>query len=161
MSNNNGFFIFVIIFVIVVAGIFVFFRTNIASGISASKSYSNAQVVKLSVSGSSYILSPSTVKKGAPVRMEADMSKLPGCSKSIVIAAFNVRKVLSDKDNIIEFVPDKAGTFNIACSMNMYRGTFTVLDDSGKASTYIESANTKAGSCSSSSSSSGGCGCGG
>jgi len=87
------------------------------------------QIVKLSVENGKYILDPPEIKKGVPVRIEADMSKMPGCSKSIVIASFNIRKTLNSKDNTIEFTPDKAGTFNIACSMNMYRGTFVVLED--------------------------------
>ncbi len=87
----------------------------------------NVQVVKLSVQGANYVLSPNEIKKDIPVRIEADISKMPGCSKSIVISAFNVRKVVSQADNTIEFTPTKAGTFNIACSMNMYRGTFNVI----------------------------------
>jgi|SRR3989344_2160152 len=114
------------------------------------------QIVKLSVSGGSYILSPSTITKGIPVRIEADMSKMPGCSKSIVIPSFNVRKTLTSKDNVIEFTPDKSGTFNIACSMNMYRGTFKVLDEAGKESNYVEEVSTAGATCGS-----GGCGCGG
>ena len=96
------------------------------------------QIVKLSVENGKYILDPLEIKKGVPVRIEADMSKMPGCSKSIVIASFNIRKTLNSKDNTIEFTPDKAGTFNIACSMNMYRGTFVVLEDNGLKTTYVE-----------------------
>lgn len=89
---------------------------------------SDVQTVKMKVSGANYILEPSTVKKGTLVRIEADMSKMPGCSKSVVIQAFGVRKVLGSNSNTIEFTPTKSGTFTIACSMNMYRGTFTVTD---------------------------------
>src|SRR4030042_6853063 len=91
----------------------------------------NVQIVKLSVEGGKYIMNPSEVKKGIPVRIEADMSKMSGCSKSIIISSFNIRKTLTSEDNKIEFTPDKAGTFNIACSMNMYRGTFIVLENNG------------------------------
>jgi len=52
------------------------------------------------------------------------MSTVVGCSRDIVISSFGVRKAVSPGDNIIEFTPDKTGTINIACSMNMYRGTF-------------------------------------
>jgi plastocyanin domain-containing protein len=84
------------------------------------------QDVKLSVSGAKYILTPSVLKKDVPVRMEADLSTLKGCSRDVVISAFDVRKYLKEGDNIITFTPTKTGTINIACSMNMYRGTFTV-----------------------------------
>jgi plastocyanin domain-containing protein len=84
------------------------------------------QNVKLSVSGANYILTPSTLKKDVPVRMVADMATLRGCSRSVVISAFGVRKSLTEGDNIITFTPTQSGTFRIACSMNMYTGTFTV-----------------------------------
>ena len=80
---------------------------------------SDVQLVKLRVEGGNYIMEPSTLKVGVPVRVEADINKMPGCSKSVVISAFNIRKNLYDGDNFIEFVPDKAGKFNILCSMNM------------------------------------------
>jgi hypothetical protein len=92
------------------------------------------QDVKLTVTGGTYILTPSVLKKGVPVRMEADLTTVRGCSRDIVISAFGVRKYVKEGDNVITFTPTKTGTINIACSMNMYRGTFTVVD-SGSAST--------------------------
>lgn len=119
---------------------------------------SDVQLVKLRVEGGNYIMEPSTLKVGVPVRVEADINKMPGCSKSVVISAFNIRKNLYDGDNFIEFVPDKAGKFNILCSMNMYKGTFTVLDSSGKSSDYIEQASTGGHSCGANGGGCGGCG---
>jgi plastocyanin domain-containing protein len=84
------------------------------------------QNVRLSVSGGTYIITPSVLKKDVPVVMTADMSTLTGCSRSVVIAAFGVRKSLTESDNVITFTPTQTGTINIACSMNMYKGTFTV-----------------------------------
>lgn len=115
----------------------------------------NTQIVKLSVSGGNYVLVPSTLKKDVPVRLEADLSKMQGCSRAVVISAFNVNKYLTAEDSVIEFTPDKAGTFNIACSMNMYRGTFTVLESDGVKSSYVQPSSGSASSCGS------GCGCGG
>lgn len=120
------------------------------------------QVIKLSVENGRYVMVPSEVKKGIPVRIEADMSKMPGCSKGIVIPSFNVRKTFTSTDNAVEFTPDKAGTFNIRCSMNMYKGTFTVLESDGSKSNYVEASSTPAsgsgGSCGMASGG-GGCGC--
>ena len=84
------------------------------------------QNVKLAVSGGTYILTPSVLKKDVPVKMEADLSTLKGCSRDVVISSFGVRKYVREGDNIITFTPTKTGTINIACSMNMYRGSFTV-----------------------------------
>jgi len=143
---------------IVIASVFLF--TNFGSSAITGDIITNqdVQIVKLSVEGGNYVLSPSTIKKDIPVRIEADMAKMPGCSKSIVISAFNIRKSLSQGDNIIEFTPDKAGTFNIACSMNMYRGVFTVLENDGSKSAYVDQQPSQGGSCGGGS---GGCGCGG
>ncbi|MEK6889717.1 MAG: hypothetical protein AABW82_02220 [Nanoarchaeota archaeon] len=148
------------IFILILAfGILFFsqnsFTGNVVSIVSAQGD--NVQVAKLSVSGLNYILSPSTFKKGIPVKIETDIANMPGCSKSVVISAFNVMKGVSSSDNIIEFMPDKTGTFNIACSMNMYHATFNVVDDSGKAANYVQPQSASAGSCGMGA----GCGCGG
>lgn len=112
---------------------------------TGSTNNGNVQVVKMHVENGQYILEPSSVKIGIPVRIEADISRMPGCSKSIVISAFNIQKSLSTSDNTIEFTPNQAGTFNIACSMNMYRGVLTVLDATGAKAAYVQPASTQGG----------------
>lgn len=138
-------------------------NTTLTGNIIGSNEQGQVQVVKLSVEGSRYIMNPSEIKKGVPVRLEADMSKMPGCSKSVVIPAFNIRKTFTSQDNTVEFTPDKVGTFNIMCSMNMYKGTFTVLESDGTKASYVEKAPTSGtgGGCGMSAGNSGGCGCGG
>ncbi len=133
-------------------------KANPAGNVIAAGTNGQVQVIKLSVENARYILNPNEIKKGIPVRIEADISKMPGCSKSIVISAFNIRKVFTSSDNTLEFTPDKAGTFNIACSMNMYKGKFTVLESDGSKSNYVQVASQRTAGCSASG---GGCGCGG
>jgi hypothetical protein len=111
----------------------------------------SAQTVKVVVQGSKYVFSPAEFKQG-PVRLEFDMSTLVGCSRGIVIPEFGITKYLSEGDNVVEFTPTKSGTFNIACTMNMYRGTFTVLQSDGSKSDYVQPAPAP--------SAGGGCGCG-
>lgn len=126
---KNKLIIGIIIVLLVGFGIFMFVNsgnTNPTGNLIDSKG--EVQIVKLSVENGKYIMNPSELKIDVPVRIEADMSNMPGCSKSIVISSFNVRKSFTSSDNTVEFIPDKAGTFNIACSMNMYRGTFVVLE---------------------------------
>ena len=53
------------------------------------------QVVKLSVLNGDYILEPSEIKKDVPVRVEADMANMPGCSRAIVIPAFEASKLFT------------------------------------------------------------------
>jgi plastocyanin domain-containing protein len=159
LKMKNTFILIGIGIIIVVAAIFLLSGAGSVNPTgNAIGSKGDAQIVKLSVVNGQYIMNPSEVKKGIPVRIEADISKMPGCSKSIVIPAFNVRKTVTSDDNIIEFTPDKAGVFNIACSMNMYRGTFQVLESDGSKSNYVDKAAPTGASCGASG---GGCGCGG
>jgi len=103
-------------------------NSNISPITSASSTAVNGEVqdATLSVVGGTYVITPSTLKIGIPVRMTADMATLKGCSRSVVIASLGVRKSLTESDNVITFTPTQTGTINIACSMNMYRGTFNV-----------------------------------
>ena len=124
-------------------------NTNIAGDV---------QVVKIHVEGSQYILEPPSVKKGIPVRLEADMSRMPGCSRGIIGSELGISKTFSSSDNTLTFTPDKAGTFYISCSMNMYKGTLTVLESDGAKSNYVQKALPAGSSCGAGG---GGCGCGG
>ncbi len=120
---------------------------------------SGVQEVTLSVQGGSYLPNPIRVKKGVPVRLVADIANMPGCSKSIVIPEFGIRKTVSYGGNTIEFTPAQSGTFKFSCSMNMYRGTIIVEEADGSVANFQGSApQVKAGSCGGSG---GGCGCGG
>lgn len=118
------------------------------------------QRVILRVDGGQYVLEPSTLTAGKPVRIEADLSSVRGCAASVRIPAFNVAYTFNGRSNALEFTPDKAGTFNIACSMNMYKGTFTVLNADGSGSSYQEAAPAGGMACGGAGGS-GGCGCGG
>ncbi len=89
---------------------------------------SNVQIATLYVSGSKYVLEPSTFKKNIPVKIVADISRMPGCSKAVTIPAFRVLDYVDTKDNTILFTPTKTGIFSIACSMSMYTGLFNVVD---------------------------------
>lgn len=86
------------------------------------------QSAKLFMRNYEYQVEPAVLKKGIPVRMTVDVDSLPGCARGVVIKDFGIRKSVSKVDNVIEFTPDKTGTVGIACSMNMYRGTFIVLE---------------------------------
>ncbi len=157
-------------FALFVVAVLVLFNNFSKAGVSASsgegialegnsaKVAGDAQVAKMRVVNGNYIIEPSEFKVGTNVRIEADISQLPGCSKSIVVPAFNIRKTLTERDNVIDFVPNKAGTFNIACSMNMYRGSFTILQPDGSKSNYVEQQQTGGHTCGAKGS---GCGCGG
>lgn len=159
MKNTTLLAIIGIVIVLIVGFMFINGKNDSITG-SSIVNTKDIQVVKLSVSGNSYVLEPTQLKKNVPIRIEADMTKMPGCSKSVVISAFGISKTFTSSDNTLEFTPNKAGTFNIACSMNMYRGSFEVLESDGTSSSYTEP--SKASSSSTCSMKNGGsCGCGG
>ena len=86
------------------------------------------QTVKLTFDDKGYVVTPDTVIKGVPVRMEVDLGTVKGCMRTVVINAFNVKKTVKDGETTIEFTPSKSGKIDIVCGMNMGKGWFTVVD---------------------------------
>jgi len=128
------------------------------SGNTLATATNGVQTIQLSVQGTTYYPNPIRVKIGVPVQLVADINNMPGCSKSIVIPEFNIRKTVSASDNIIEFTPNKSGTFKFSCSMNMYQGQIIVENADGSVASYTGSASISGATCGGPS---GGCGCGG
>jgi len=86
------------------------------------------QVVKLSFDDKGYVVTPSTVTKGVPVKMEVDLDTVKGCMRTVVIDAFNVKQTVKTGATTIEFTPTKSGPIQIVCGMNMGKGQFTVTE---------------------------------
>ena len=86
------------------------------------------QVVKLSFDDKGYVVTPSTVTKGVPVKMEVDLDTVKGCMRTVVIDAFNVKQTVKAGATTIEFTPSKSGAIQIVCGMNMGKGQFTVTE---------------------------------
>ncbi len=86
------------------------------------------QKVKLTVDANGYVLTPATLAKGVPVKMDVDLQTVKGCARTVVISAFEVKKTVKDGDATIEFTPTKAGKIDIVCGMNMVKGSFTVTE---------------------------------
>jgi plastocyanin domain-containing protein len=91
-----------------------------------------AQLVKLSFDDKGYVVTPSTVTKGVPVKMEVDLATVKGCMRTLVIDAFNVKQTVKEGATTIEFTPTKSGPIQIVCGMNMGKGQFTVADPATK-----------------------------
>ncbi len=86
----------------------------------------SAQTVTLRAQGGQYILDPPTLKTGVPVKMVVDLSTVQGCLRSIVIPEWGIRKLVTERDNVIEFTPTTPGNFGMSCSMGMGRGTINI-----------------------------------
>lgn len=88
------------------------------------------QLVKLSFDDKGYVMTPSTVTKGIPVRMDVDLGTVKGCMRTVVIGAFDVRQTVKEGSTVIEFTPTRTGEIEIVCGMKMGKGAFTVVDPS-------------------------------
>ena len=86
------------------------------------------QLVKLSFDDKGYVVTPSTVTKGVPVKMDVDLDTVKGCMRTVVIDAFNVKQTVKAGATTIEFTPTKTGPIQIVCGMNMGKGQFTVVE---------------------------------
>jgi plastocyanin domain-containing protein len=90
------------------------------------------QIVKLSFDDKGYVVTPSSVTKGMPVRMDVDLDTVKGCMRTVVIDAFNVKQTVKAGATTIEFTPTKTGPIQIVCGMNMGKGQFTVTEPAAK-----------------------------
>lgn len=97
-----------------------------ADGIAADME-GGAQVIRMSVESYYYEPAAFTVKQGIPVRWVIDGTRASGCTQYVIAREFGISKRIMPGENIVEFTPTKKGSFPFSCSMNMARGTITVV----------------------------------
>jgi len=97
----------------------------------ASKVDGNIQYVTSSLTRLGY--DPILVQQGIPVKwtLKAPKDELTACNSSIVIYEYGIKLDLVDGDNLIEFTPDKAGTFIFSSSQDMLYSYIAVADEKG------------------------------
>jgi plastocyanin domain-containing protein len=98
------------------------------AGAAQKKDAPKVQVVKLSFDDKGYVVTPATVTKGIPVKMEVDLDTVKGCMRTVVIKDFDVKKTVKTGDTTIEFTPTKSGPIPIICGMNMGKGSMSVVE---------------------------------
>lgn len=109
---------------IVIASLLLIFGLTFwfISSSSTQKVSPNGQteIVKLSSSQSGqYSPSELRVKAGTKVRIEGDTKTLVGGMDTVVIEDYGVNKKISQNDNIIEFMADKPGEYEVRCANYM------------------------------------------
>jgi sulfite exporter TauE/SafE/copper chaperone CopZ len=89
------------------------------------------QYVTSSVNGGGF--EPISVQQGIPVKwtLNAPSGSLNGCNNAIAIPEYDLQIDLKTGDNLIEFTPDRSGTFAFSCWMGMVRSTITVVGEDG------------------------------
>lgn len=96
---------------------------------TASTIYNDYQEVKINLSYGSY--DDIIVQKSKKVRLIINVSKkyLTWCNNVLLINEFNIKKNLEEGENVIEFTPEKIGTYSMNCWMNMITNNIKVIDD--------------------------------
>ena len=71
-----------------------------------------------------------TVQKGRPVRwiINAPRGSINGCNYQIKIPEYGIEYAFNEGENVIEFMPENAGSFPYFCWMYMMRSTITVTE---------------------------------
>lgn len=88
------------------------------------------QVVNMTQTSYGYTPAKFTIKQGIPVKWVIDGQDANSCSSSLLAPAINVKQVLAQGINTINFTPQKVGTIRFTCSMGMYSGVFNVVPNS-------------------------------
>jgi hypothetical protein len=84
------------------------------------------QEVTITVAGG-YEPSEVRLKKGVPVRLRFIRKDTGGCSEELLIPDFGVKRTLPGLgETVVEFTPDKVGTFPFTCGMKMLKGQLVV-----------------------------------
>ena len=96
---------------------------------TASTIYPDYQEVKINLSYGSY--DDIIVQKGKKVKLIINVQEkyLTGCNNVVMINEFNIKQELKVGENVIEFTPDKVGTYSMSCWMNMITNNIKVIDD--------------------------------
>lgn len=85
------------------------------------------QDVELRVTSSRYYPNVIVAKKGIPLRINVQMAQNAGCAQEILFPDFDTGKLIpAGGSDVLEFTPNKEGTFKFRCSMDMVRGQLIV-----------------------------------
>lgn len=93
---------------------------------AAQETASGVQELEITVKGG-YSPGRIVVHKGVPVRLKFRRLETASCSERVLFPDFNVaRKLPTNEVTIVEFTPDKSGSYTFTCGMGMYQGTLVV-----------------------------------
>ena len=118
--------------IIVIFGAYALWNVNGTAGKSAegeAQIVDGVQIVHSTLSSGSY--PDITVQEGIPVRwtIEAPEGSINGCNYRMLIQDYGVEHAFDSGENVIDFIPEKAGTVRYSCWMGMIHGNICVTDD--------------------------------
>jgi plastocyanin domain-containing protein len=111
-----------------------FDRANPLASVSTGKGSASDSVIRNGAQTINSTLLPNrypaiTVQQGIPVRwvINAPQGSITGCNNRFIIREYGIQHTFKYGDNVIEFLPERAGRFNYSCWMSMIRSSITVL----------------------------------
>lgn len=115
--------------IVTIAWINWYFFLAERSSATATAVAGGVQEVTIAVRGG-YDPADVRVRKGAPVRLVFDRQETSSCSEEVVIPDFGIKRFLpAHQKTVVEFTPERAGTYEFSCGMSMLRGRLTVEDE--------------------------------
>lgn len=107
-------------------------KTTTATPTAPPPATTGIQIIKTAYASSNQDIVPNefTVKAGVPVRLEVDVKENGyGCMSTIMVPGLynNPQYLEAGKVIVMEFTPEKKGSFLITCAMGVPRGRITVI----------------------------------
>ncbi|MEM2918727.1 MAG: cupredoxin domain-containing protein [Candidatus Altiarchaeota archaeon] len=96
---------------------------------NSGRTTTDVQIVNLYFKNGNYYPNTIKLKKDIPTRIIVDTKTVRGCMRTIVIPKLNIRKTVTEDDNVIEFTPGISGVIPFSCWMGMGTGTIIVEED--------------------------------
>lgn len=96
---------------------------------SAVKIQDGFQIVNMTQNSRGYSPNQFVVRKDVPVKWVIDSKDASSCAASIVSPKLNIKRFLRSGENVIQFTPKELGDIRFSCSMGMYTGKFTVIEN--------------------------------
>ena len=87
------------------------------------------QIAKMTQKSYGYTPNNFTIKRNIPVKWIITSEDARSCAASIIASKIKVKKFLSAGENIVVFTPTELGEIKFSCSMGMYTGKFTVIEN--------------------------------
>ncbi|OHD17257.1 MAG: heavy metal transporter [Spirochaetes bacterium GWD1_27_9] len=127
---------------VIVLGVIMLNRGLSFSGISTinistektgiAKINGNEQFVQTVLKPNNY--QPIIVQKGIKVKwtIKAEKQDINSCNESMIVPNYNIQHAFKEGDNVVEFMPDKEGTFAFSCWMGMITSNIKVVNDIAK-----------------------------
>lgn len=93
----------------------------------ARESASKVQSASVELTDQGYQPASLKLRRGVPARVTFTRKVSATCATEIMIPDYAIRRALPlNEPVVVEFTPNKAGTFDFACGMGMLRGTMMV-----------------------------------